>query len=530
MALLACSTEQKNGVSPATIASVNAGQDISVIEGVAFTLSAQVYPEGGVTTWVQTQGPAIVDFPVEPALTLQLMTPAVNVDSTLTFVVTYTSADGQRVQDTVNVYVQNVNAAPVAVIKALNESVPPYNTYDIVTLSGEDSYDSDGEIRQYVWRQIDSNTPLKFTSDLNSPTVSFEAPLVAGLTNYKLQLTVTDNFEASQTNVYDVLISAAGVSIAANAGDDQVVDEFTLVILDGSASVATNSALLCSWRQLDGTTAALSDADKCIANFIAPDVDSEDSLSFELVVSDELNNTASDTVQITVGPLNLGRLHDTGVTECYDNTSQIACDSDEFPAQDAEHGRDAVAAVIDKSGVGEQAFDFTKYDSDGDQLANDAQVFSCIKDNFTGLIWEVKTAIAVPQFSTLQGAENYYSYDDSAVAGSSCSSSIACGVDTYISDVNSTAFCGGANWRLPTYMELLSIMNYHDLDDDFLLDTAFFPNSPNRAALGHKFYWTSDSNAEGGGGIFQWVLDLSTGDDSAILPSSLAYVMLVRTP
>lgn len=529
--LVACSSEQKNGVSPATIASVNAGQDINVLEGVAFSLTAQVYPEGGVATWVQTHGPVIENFPVEPALSLQLMPPTVNVDSTLTFEVTYTATDGQQVKDTVNVFVQNVNAKPVAIIKAADDVVPPYQTYDIVTLTAEDSYDSDGEIRQYAWRQVDSNAPLRFTSDVNSVTVSFEAPLVASLTNYKLQLTVTDNFEASQTNIYDVLISAAGVSIAANAGEDQMVDEFTLVVLDGSASVATNSTLTCQWQQLAGTIANLNDSNECIANFIAPDVDSEDLLSFELTVSDALNNTATDTVSVTVGPLNLGKLHDTGVTECFDNTGVIDCGSEQFPSQDADHGRDSVADVIDKSGQGPQAFDFTKFDERGDELDDqNGQVFSCVRDNFTGLIWEVKTEIAVPQFSTLRGAENYYSYDDSATALSSCPSNIACGLDTYISDVNQSAYCGANNWRLPSYMELLSIMNYQDLNDDFLLPREFFPYSPNRAALGHKFFWTANGSAESGGDLLRWVLDLSTGDDSAILPSKPAYILLVRTP
>lgn len=527
--LTACSETQKNGVSPATIASVNAGQDITVIEGVAFTLTAEVYPAGGVISWVQTQGPAIAEFPDEPAATMLLTTPTVNVDSTLTFEITYTTTDGQQVKDSVNVFITNKNNTPVAIIKATNTELPPYNTYDIVTLSGEDSYDSDGEIRQYQWRQVDSNAPLSFTTEKNEVDVSFEAPLVAQLTNYKLQLTVIDNFEAAQSNIYDVQVSAAGVSIAANAGEDRDVDEFTLVLLDGSSSVATHSEYTCSWTQTSGTTVSISEPTSCNASFVAPDVDSEEVLIFELTVADTLNNTGSDSVSITVGPLNLGLLHDTGVTECYDNTGQIDCGDDEFPSQDAEHGRDSVYQVLDKSGTGSQSFDFTKFDVNGDEIENDNEVFSCVRDNFTGLIWEVKTQIAVPQFSTLRGAENYYSYDDTAVGSSSCLSDVSCGVETYVNSVNTATYCGGANWRVPTYMELLTIINYNDTDQDFLLDPELFRYHPNRTTLGHKFYWTSDVGAEGGGG-FQWVLDLSTGDDSVILPSKSAYIMLVRTP
>jgi hypothetical protein len=412
----------------------------------------------------------------------------------------------------------------------MEETLPPFPTYEVVTLSAENSSDPDGEIRFYQWQQIDSNPSLNFTTDLTSSVLEFEAPLVNDITNYRLQLTVTDNFDLTATNIIDVQIASSKLKLAANAGEDQTVDEFTKVVLDASQSVSVISSVSCLWQQSSGPEITMTDNTLCITDFIAPDVDSSTQVSLQLTVTDLDDNQAADTVVITVEPLNLGFLHDTGVTECYNNEMVIDCGDSDFPSQDAEFGRDAVRTLIDKSGSGAKAFDFTKLDSNGDEISNDALVFSCVRDNYTGLIWEVKAPTAVPEFSSLRGVENYYSMEAAQAALTSCPDASSCDVETYIDTVNTQTFCSGANWRLPTYSELLAIMDYGDLDNDSLLDEEFFPYSPNPAELGHSFYWVSDRSAEGGAANFNWVLDLRNGDDAAILLTAPAYVILVRTP
>lgn len=529
--LAGCSDSGSGEPDPENIASVNAGQDIAVVEGLTFTLTASVYPEGGALVWTQTQGPAVQDFPEVPGLTLILQTPAVNVDTDLVFEATYTTAEGQVVRDSVVVSVTNVNMAPVAVLELDEEELPPFATYEIITVSGINSYDPDGEIRNYSWRQADSNGALEFTSSLTASTVEFEAPFVSEITNYQIELTVTDNFGESASNIIDVQIASSQDTIAANSGIDQTVDEFTLVVLDGSESVSTVSAVTCLWTQTSGTAVELSSTTDCVVQFIAPDVDSEDSLTFQLDVADGSGNTASDSVLVTVEPLNLGKLHDTGVTLCFDEMQQIDCNDSDFPIQDADAGRDAVSEFLDKSGSGPESFDYTKFDSNGDEISNDALVFSCVRDNFTGLIWEVKQPTSIPEFSDFRAVENYYSMDESLESSAVCSdTSDGCTVEQYVEAVNDSAFCGGANWRLPTYLEMMSIMDYGDLDQDSLLPAEFFPYSPNNVALGHKFYWVSDSSAEGGADDFHWVIDMATGDDAAIVESRGAYIRLVRTP
>ena len=83
---------------------------------------------------------------------------------------------------------------------------------------------------------------------------------------------------------------------------------------------------------------------------------------------------------------------------------------------------------------------------------------------------------------------------------------------------------------MPTYLELIQILDYGELDQSNLFPTDFFPNSPDAATLNHLFYWVSEINIEGENESLQWVIDLRTGDDSAISISKGAYIRLVRNP
>lgn len=528
--LTACGGSEPEGPSGADVASVNLGADFTVAEGQLIAITASVYPDEGATTWTQIEGPLIEDFPTDAALDFSILAPQVQVDTDFVFEVVYVAPNGQRVSDQITVTVNNIDRNPVAVINNLSTAVAPYRTFELITLSGEESYDTDGEVRAYSWKQIDNNEPLQFFSDTNQSTVTIQAPFVQSLTQYQIELTVTDNFELVGTNVINIQIAAAEGTVNPDAGQDQTVNEFTRVLLDASNSFSVDNVISCSWTQLTGQTVELTNSDQCIAEFFAPNVDITEALSFQLEAVDSNGNSSTDTVNVTVNPLNLGSLHDTGVIDCYDDVDIISCDSVDFPNQDADSGRDSVADAIDKYGTGDKTFDFTKFDVNGDELSNDALVFSCVRDNFTGLVWEVKTPSASPQFSELRSVENQYVINDALNPIGTCPSAYICSVEQYVDVVNEQAFCGGANWRLPTYLELMGIMDYGDVDKNNLLPNEFFPNVPDRSELNHLFYWVSNDNVEGGGDLFNWVIDIGNGDDSAINTTSRAYVRLVREP
>jgi hypothetical protein len=529
VAVNACSDSSSGSDSAANLASVNAGEDQVVLEGQAITLDATVYPEGGTVVWVQTQGPFIDGFPTEDDLSVEITAPTTSVDVDLVFKAEYTSSDGQIVYDEITIQVTNVDYAPIAIVQFEDGLTPAFDTYEVVTLLGTSSYDQDGEIRQYQWTQIDENDALTFISDTDSDELQLIAPFVTVATNFTLQLTVTDNSGLEGSNTLIVPIAASSSVIAANAGSDQIVDEFTLVTLNASDSASAVSDVSCNWQQTYGISVVIDDVDSCITTFVAPDVDAEEELIFSVEVTDSANEQVSSEVLITVNPVNLGTLHDTGITKCFSDTKEITCNNPDYPEQDADSGRDEISSLLDKIGEGPRSFDFTKFDENGDELSHSAVVFSCVRDNFTGLIWEVKDSPSIPEFENLRGAENYYSMDSDLDPILSCPSTSNCGQEEFINTVNDEYFCGGANWRLPTYLELLNILDYNDVDSGDLFVSDFFLNTPDKAKLGHKFYWVSDANAEGGTDEAYFVLDLATGDDSVIHMSKPAYVILVRS-
>jgi len=86
-----------------------------------------------------------------------------------------------------------------------------------------------------------------------------------------------------------------------------------------------------------------------------------------------------------------GQVGDTGITECAGSPDGL-CPVVDLPGQDADEGRDALArdGLLLKLGEGPAGFDYTKLDPDGEELPDDAASWSCVRDNFTGLVWEVK--------------------------------------------------------------------------------------------------------------------------------------------
>lgn len=86
----------------------------------------------------------------------------------------------------------------------------------------------------------------------------------------------------------------------ANAGADILVEETAQVILDGSASSDSDGdSLTFNWVQVSGVSVVLSDASAETSNFQAPELLANETLVFNLTVSDgQTSNT--DTIQITV--------------------------------------------------------------------------------------------------------------------------------------------------------------------------------------------------------------------------------------
>ena len=155
--------------------------------------------------------------------------------------------------------------------------------------------------------------------------------------------------------------------------------------------------------------------------------------------------------------------------------NNLTCPQAGFPNQDAETGCDAqqTAGTLTKVGGGSAGFDFTKLDHGGNPLPASAPAWDCVRDNVTGLVWEVKT-----DDNGLRDKDwtyTWYNSDPSTNDGNAGSQgsntcggtlpSNQCNTQAYVRAVNalSPALCGYTDWRMPTFKELRNIV-HHSID------------------------------------------------------------------
>lgn len=95
-----------------------------------------------------------------------------------------------------------------------------------------------------------------------------------------------------------------------------------------------------------------------------------------------------------------------------------------------------------------------KLDAKGNELAADAGEWAMVRDRKTGLTWEAKTSDG-----SVHDADNQYTWNEAR--------------EVFLAGLNSAAFGGYTDWRLPNDAEISSIMRW-DREEPFV-DTAFFP-------------------------------------------------------
>ena len=229
---------------------------------------------------------------------------------------------------------------------------------------------------------------------------------------------------------------------------------------------------------------------------------------------------------LAAGPT--GLLNDTGQAVCSDDSAiadcaTVAMDGGTHPRQDGRFGRDAKAAAgkLTKTGGGAAGFDFTRVcwngdtagsgacsagTSDADPLPLVANItgtasgtagtdWACTKDNVTNLIWSLETV-------------SNTNWTDATT--------------THPTAANTAARCGFATgWRVPTRLELLSIVNYGAPSP--AIDGNYFPAT---VAGGASYYWTSDDAPTP---TRAWRMDFIDGTFSWFGKSFAMYVRLVRS-
>lgn len=87
---------------------------------------------------------------------------------------------------------------------------------------------------------------------------------------------------------------------AVDAGDAITALEASTVTLNGTASDSDGTISTYSWTQTSGTNVSLSSSSSASTSFTAPQVNADETLVFELTVTDDDGATSTDTVEVTV--------------------------------------------------------------------------------------------------------------------------------------------------------------------------------------------------------------------------------------
>jgi hypothetical protein len=171
---------------------------------------------------------------------------------------------------------------------------------------------------------------------------------------------------------------------------------------------------------------------------------------------------------------------DTGQTTCYDNNGRvITCPA----AGSTLYGQDACYTINPPS--------YTRMRGN----ANDFMV----KDNVTGLIWELKT-----DDDGIHDKDDRYTWYNA--------------LNVFIARLNADQYGGYSDWRIPTQRELLSIVNYDNYNP--AIDMNAFPNTI------PSYYWAYPTYADNPGGSS--CINFLYGHDFDLDNTTTYYVRAVR--
>ncbi len=325
-----------------------------------------------------------------------------------------------------------------------------------------------------------------------------------------------------------------GTEDVGNGGNETSDTIAPVITLSGSATISLNQGETYT----DAGATADDETDGDISTNISVGGDTVDtatvgSYSITYNVSDAAGNIAiqvTRTVNVNatsiVSTYFMPAVNDTGsqIGGNYPSGNNADCSGETITEQDCSFGRDKQAADgnLVRVGDGQAGFDFTKLGVDGTPLAIQNQAWSdigseavgtqwsCVKDNHTNLIWEVK--INTVQGGGLHSKEDlffWYSTDTTNNGGltgiekhtngtSTCTdqiqndSSTFCNTQAFVGRVNAENFCGSNDWRLPNIHELISIAHYNKSTSP-AIDTDFFPNTELSYLPSIQRYTTSTS-------------------------------------
>lgn len=197
------------------------------------------------------------------------------------------------IQDNCNIAVQFTEAVPLNVDIGSDRAVDAGSE---VFVAGSINLDT-SYISHWQWTQI-AGEPIELTSqDLSGAT--FLAP-EGGEVGLRLTVTTKTGFSISDEILISVKRQTNQVPVA-DAGFDQSVDAGEEVYIGGANSYDVDGQIISYyWTQVSGVPVTIENQDQLTAKFVAQN-DTQGTLVFELTVTDDANNQASDKTSVIVG-------------------------------------------------------------------------------------------------------------------------------------------------------------------------------------------------------------------------------------
>ncbi|MBN1766883.1 MAG: DUF1566 domain-containing protein [Prolixibacteraceae bacterium] len=177
---------------------------------------------------------------------------------------------------------------------------------------------------------------------------------------------------------------------------------------------------------------------------------------------------------------------DTGIYRCFDEAGKIIYpDNDHFLAQ--QDGKNALHPLS-----------FSFLTNNNNEAAKKTE--KCVKDNNTGLIWEIKST----KESDINYAENKYTQHEAA--------------NDYIDNLNKEKHGGFDDWRLPNKDELRSIIDYGRMNP--AINTEYFQN------IKIGLYWCANTYQMQD--CMGWGIFTGFGSATAVSKQAKQYAIAVR--
>lgn len=433
------------------IAHAGADQTVRVGRGVMLDGSSSSDPNGDalVLDWVFVSKPEGSEASLSDS---DSATPSFIADKVGDYVVMLTVTDGnESAWDTVTIYA--TVTAPVA--KAGPDQVVHAGTAAILDGSGSLA---DGETLTFAWvfvsKPEDSQASLSNAAAANP---SFEPDKVGA---YGVKLTVTDGHGSAMDTVTIHATNTAPVARASLGGSDVYKKAGDFVVLDGSGSRDDDGdPLTFAWSVVSwvGEQPELTDATSEKATMTAGN---PGPCGLRLDVSDGYEMDSSFVALMVFEPTN--PVPDTGQTGNYTETFGEDSDYNFHPHS------------------------YTRLKANGEERTGEASwvddPWFMVRDNVTGLIWEVKGGAG-----SINDKTSRYLWADTSIA---------------IAALNSDGYGGYKDWRMPTIKELSTLVHSGRKEAPFI-DVAYFPNTQ---SFGH---WSSTSDASYKG--YAWRVHFDNG-------------------